>query len=99
MATDALEALLERDLAIANVRDRIEIAVPLIREVVNYGTMAFARCDKEPKTGDYHVPMFSLFLHQLEMTDAVELIVAGAAPVWCCTHARPLRAIRACGRG
>src|SRR2546426_12428137 len=37
MPTDPLPQLLDRDLAKADVREWIDVAVPLLQEVVNYG--------------------------------------------------------------
>jgi hypothetical protein len=62
------------------VRRWIDVAVPLLQEVVNYGTNVWARCSPEVRTGDYNLSIFSHYLHLLQMTDGVEVLVASAAP-------------------
>ncbi len=48
MPATALPQLLDRDLAKANVREWIDVAVPLLQEVVNYGTNVYAPPSRNP---------------------------------------------------
>jgi hypothetical protein len=77
-----LPQLLDRDLARAQVRELIDAAVPLLQEVVNYGTNVYQRCNQEVRSGsgEYNIAVLSLYLHQLEMADAIEVLIGSAAP-------------------
>jgi hypothetical protein len=79
MPTKPLEALLYPELAIAEARELIELASPLLREVVNYSTNAFVRCASE-KHGEKNEDLAVLYLyrHIIELTDAIEVLVSGA---------------------
>jgi hypothetical protein len=45
MPTEPLETLLYRDLSKVAAKEIIEIASPLLQELVNYSTNAFRRCE------------------------------------------------------
>lgn len=84
MPTQPFEKLLNRDFAKVTAKDLIEIASPLLQEVVNHATQAFQRCQstgehlKEPRELDVgqHVAPFMLYQHIIEMTDGVEVLIA-----------------------
>lgn len=79
MPNEPFKKLLDRDLSKASLREMIDVASPTLREAVNFGTQAFARCqssvpsDAEP---DVDLPALALYYHILEMTDAVEVLVS-----------------------
>lgn len=77
MATDSLKKVLDRDLAKASVSDLADLISPLLREVVNHATYAFVRCQQDV-TGEEGVdfPAFILYRHVIELTDAVEVLLA-----------------------
>lgn len=77
MPTDPLEIILYRELAVVSAKSIIDIACPLLRELVNYGSNALVRCatsgsDKENED----LAVLSLYRHMLEMTDGIEVLVA-----------------------
>lgn len=86
MPTNPPAGLLDRDVSRVDARHLVDIASPLLREVVNYGLAAFARCVGTVKGGDDHLSVFVMLRHILEMADGVEVLVESAAPI----AARPL---------
>lgn len=71
--------LLDREWSRTKVAEAMKIAVPLLEEVVNYGTVAFARCLPALKDEEHHIAVLMRHRHVLEMVDAVQLqIEAGA---------------------
>ncbi len=75
MPTTPPSDLLDREWSRAKVADAIEVAVPLLQEVVNYGVAAFTRCFPALQDGDYHFAVLMPFKHVLEMTDAVQILI------------------------
>jgi len=88
MPTEPLLKLLDRDLAKVAAKELIDLACPLLKELVNHGTNVFMRCQAEAHDGqeDEHVPIFSSYLHVLEMTDGVEGLLSES----CVSPAVPL---------
>jgi hypothetical protein len=85
MPTKPLESLLYRELSKADAREVIEVASPLLQELVNYGTNLVARCmdsARGEENENFAVPM--LYLHIIEMADGVECLIAQscAEPAW-----------------
>ena len=77
MPTKALETILYRELSVAEARDRIEVASPLLQELVNYSTNALARFDRAASGEENEdVAALALYLHVVEMTDGIEVLVA-----------------------
>lgn len=74
MPTDPLLKVLDRDFAKVAAKELIDLACPVLRETVNHGTNVFMRCQAEARDGeeDEHLPIFSSYLHVLEMTDGVD---------------------------
>lgn len=76
MPTKPLETVLYRELSQVAVNDIIEIASPLLQEVVNYSTNAFARClDASVDEGHEDTSILTLYRHTIEMTDSIEILV------------------------
>jgi hypothetical protein len=77
MPTEPLRTMLDRDLSKALAKQTIELAVPLLRELVNDATYVFARCHDSAKgKEDEDVPVLFSYLHIIQMTDAIETLVA-----------------------
>lgn len=81
MPTKPPTDLFDRDISKALVREWIDVAIPMIQEVVNHGVAAFTRCLTTAKGGDENLAILMPYLHLLEMTDAVEILLAEAAPI------------------
>ena len=80
MPTTAPPSLLDRDLSKAEAREAIDLAVPLLTEIVNQGLAVLARCFAPPIQGDVHMAVLLPFHHLLEMLDGVQVLVGEAAP-------------------
>jgi len=80
--TKPFEPLLYRELARASAREIIDIASPLLQELVNYATNAFQRCQTS-STGkpDEDLPILASYLHVIEMTDGIEVLISQSCPV------------------
>lgn len=76
MPTRPVEKLLDRDLSAAAARELIDIACPLLEELVNYGTQAWARCAASASgQPNEDVAPLMLYLHITEFTDAIEVLL------------------------
>jgi hypothetical protein len=82
MPTQPFEALLYRDMSKVTAKEIINIASPLLQELVNYGTNAFRRCETSA-TGNENedIAVLMLYLHIIEMTDGVEVLISQSCPV------------------
>ena len=81
MPTGEFEQILGRDRAKVNAHAFIEAACPLLRELVNYGATALARCSKAPDSDrrggrDEDVAAIALYRHLLELVDGVEVLLS-----------------------
>ena len=82
-----LETLLYRDLSVAAAKDIVDVDAPLLAEIVNYATNAFARCaDSSTGAENEDVALFALYLHMIEMTDGIEVLISRS----CAIPAMPL---------
>lgn len=86
MPTEPWKKFLDREFALANARELIEIAGPVLREVLNYSTAVFQRCLYAGHSSDVDVPAFALFYHAIELTDGVEVLLGQS----CCEPTIPL---------
>ena len=75
MPTDPLQLILYRDLSIAEAAPFLEVASPLLRELVNYGTNALARCASVAGGKDEDIAVLALFRYAVELTDATEVLL------------------------
>jgi len=81
MPTEPLETVLNRDLSRVAFHEIILIASPLLRELVNYATNAYARCvSSSNKRENEDVALFVLYLHTIEMVDGVEILISQSCP-------------------
>ncbi len=87
MKNEPFKKILDRDLARVGVSDLVGITSPLLQEVVNHATHAFARCQLDA-TGEVGVDFaaFILYRHIIEITDGIEVLLANS----CVTPAIPL---------
>jgi len=85
--TEPLESILYRDLSKVEAKPLVEIASPLLQELVNYGSGALARCAASASGGpDEDLAILALYRHVIEMADGVDVLLSQA----CCTPAIPL---------
>ncbi len=82
MPTKPFEPLLYRERARVEAKKTIDIASPLLQELVNYATNAFQRC-QAASTGEPHedLPVLVSYLHVIEMTDGIEVLVSQSCPI------------------
>ncbi len=80
MPTKPPSTLFDPDLAKEQVPPITEKAVPLLREVLSYGLALFARCSYRPEGDDENLVILFVYLHLLEMLDAVTILLAESAP-------------------
>ena len=82
MPTKPFQPLLYRELAKTSAREIIDIASPLLQEIVNYATNAFQRCQTS-STGkpDEDLPVLFSYLHVIEMTDGIEVLISQSCPI------------------
>ena len=82
MPTKPLESILYREPSIAEARKYIDVASPLLKELVNYSTNLFARCGDSAKGEENEDgSVFSLFKHIIEMTDGIDVHVSQSCAV------------------
>lgn len=82
MPTKQFEPLLYRELRKVEAKKVIEIASPLLQEEVNYATNAFQRCQESAiGVADEHLPLLISYLHVIEMTDGIEVLVSQSCPI------------------
>ena len=87
MPTEPFKQILDRDLSKVLAKETIELAVPVLRELVNDGTWVFIRClDSVKGNIDKDIPVLFSYLHIIEMTDGIESLVkeACASPIIPC---------------
>lgn len=79
---EPLETILDPNMSRVLARETIQIASPLLRELVNDATHVFARCvgSSIRKEGE-DIPVLFSYLHIIEMTDAIEVLVSQACAV------------------
>jgi hypothetical protein len=87
MPTDSFKKLLDRDFAKIAAKPIIDVASPLLTEVVNVGTWVFQRCqvsigrgtDSEiEKDEGQHLAPFILYRQLIEMADGVEILTSNS---------------------
>jgi hypothetical protein len=79
MTTQPLEKILYRELSKAEAKEIIDIAAPLLQELVNFGTNALARClNSQNLSGkiDEDIAVLALYRHIIEITDGLEVLLS-----------------------
>lgn len=81
MPTKPFEPLLYRELRKIEAKEVVETASPLLQEEVNYATHAFQRCQASSTgTKDEDLPLLASYLHVIEMTDGIEVLISQSCP-------------------
>ena len=89
MPTEPLKSILDRELSRAEAKEVIELASPLLQELVNYSTHALARCAASKTLSgreDEDMAVLALYRHITEITDGIEVLVSQS----CSAAALPL---------
>lgn len=89
MPTKPLKSILDRELSKAEAKELIELASPLLQELVNYSTNALVRCATIGNLSgreDEDVAVLALYRHMIETTDGIEVLLSQS----CSTAAIPL---------
>jgi hypothetical protein len=86
MKSDPNLNILNRALAKSDGNTLIEMANPVLEELVNYSTSVYLRCLHAGNTTHEDVPAFVLYLHIMEMTDGIHVLISHS----CCEPAVPL---------
>ena len=82
MPTQPLETLLWREMSRVEADPVVGLASPLLTELVNHATCAFARCASETAGQvDIHVAVLALYWQVITFTDAIEVLVSEACAV------------------
>ena len=91
MPTEPLKNILDRDMSREMARPLVQVASPLLKELVNYSTNALARCadSAEGEENEDGAPL-ALYRHMIEFVDGMEVLVSHS----CGTPAIPL--LRSC---
>ena len=77
MPTEPLRTILYRDLSKAEARSDIELASPVLKELVNFASNALVRSATSGKGEENEdLALLSLYRHIMEMTDGVEVLVS-----------------------
>ena len=79
MATKAPETLYSPDSIKAQLKPVLDVANPLLKELLQYGLSIFARC-ANLGGGDENLPVLFVYRHLLEMLDSVAIQIAECAP-------------------
>jgi|GEM_PF-6496843 len=90
MPTTAPRTVYDPDLSKAQVKLFTDIAVPLLKEVLNHGLALFVRCSIRPEGDDENLMILFTYRHLLEMLDSVLIQIAECSPA---TAALQLRAM------
>jgi hypothetical protein len=80
MPTRAPEGLFSPDHYKVQVRPVLNLALPLLNEVLAYGLALFGRCSTRPDGDDENLAIIMTYRHLLEMLDSVTIQVAECAP-------------------
>ena len=80
MSTQPLKTLLDIEYSKVAAREIIEVISPLLRELVNYATNAFGRCETLAKGRENEdlAPLL-LYLHKIEMVDGIEQLIQNSS--------------------
>lgn len=85
MPTEPLTSVLYRELMIAQAKPYIDLASPLLKELVDYSSNALIRCATSVRgEPNEDLAAMALYRHIIELTDAMEVLVShscGAAAI------------------
>jgi Family of unknown function (DUF5677) len=81
LPTKPLESVLYREMSKVEAKNIIDVASPLLQELVNYGTNAYVRCATSASGKENEdVAAIILYLQIVEMTDGIEALVSQSCP-------------------
>lgn len=81
MKSEPLKSILYRELSKAKNKELIEIASPLLIEIVNFSTNALMRCTTSSINSiDVDVAPMALYRHIIELTDAIQVLIIESCP-------------------
>jgi hypothetical protein len=81
MPTKPLESLLYRELSIVAGKEEIDIASPLLMEVINFSTHVYQRCvDSSKADENVDLSILMLYLHLIEMADGIDILIQASCP-------------------
>ena len=78
MPTEPLLGVLDREYSIADAQQFTDVACSLLREVINYGTRAWRRCEAAPDDRggpDEHLGLLTMYRQMIEMADGIEVLL------------------------
>lgn len=76
---ESLKGILDREFAIASMLPLIEKHGPYLRELVNYSTNLFARCEKSlGGVNGTPAAIIHLYYHAIQMADGIEVLLSSA---------------------
>jgi hypothetical protein len=78
--------ILNRAQAKVDAQKLIDAVSPLLRELVDYSTQTYMRCMHAGDTTFEDLPAFVLYLHIMEMTDGIQVMISNS----CCEPVVPL---------
>ena len=82
MPTTPFGLLLNRTDALSRAQPLIDIVSPVLQETINYSTHALVRCERHMSSSghdrDVHIAPLVLFRRSIELTDAIEVLLAQA---------------------
>jgi uncharacterized protein DUF5677 len=83
MPTDPQTMILDRQRSRATAIPLLQVASATLQEIVNYSTQLIIRCSDASKSEiqkNEEVSIFLLYLHMLEITDAIEVLISESCP-------------------
>jgi hypothetical protein len=80
MPTRPPETLFSPNYYKVQVRPLLDIALPVLEEVLAYGLALFGRCSTRPEGGDENLVILLTYQHLLEMFDSITIQLAECAP-------------------
>jgi hypothetical protein len=80
LSTQSPRTLFDPDLAKAQIREVLDLAMPSLNEVLNHGLALFARSSNRPEGEDENLVILLVYRHLLEMLDGVIILIAESAP-------------------
>jgi len=78
MPTQPHSPIIDRDLSKAEAKEIIDVASPMLQEMVNYGSQLAARCIPPRQVSRSHFSILLAYMHTLEIVDAVEVLISNA---------------------
>ncbi len=79
MPTEPSKNILDPESDINLAKPAIDLASQTLREAVNHGTTLYERCRTTSKAdADEAFPVLALYLHILQMTDSIEVLISNS---------------------